>query len=339
VLALLFSLVFLLFGLVAIVQAMVCRRSTNASQAPVWLAVSLFSLWPSAILHAPRLGNDAPFYAFSAVSMALTALWWRHREDRYLVWALLVAGGAMLTKSNGIVLVATIATLVVFTLWIERETSDRAHAWRTAVRAGLASLAAVVPPMALGWVRAAMAGSDALVGNSATINPALAVPNDLGHYVYVPLDTWLIEPFTDAGDDRKGRTFFLNYFGKTSLFGEFHLGSDPTRHNIAVAISALLVVLVVLLIRGLLRARRHDALWAIPLLLWLAAAVAFRARYPYSCSGDFRYVLPVLIPLCVGVASGLDHLRNPKVRWLAGASVIAFALLSGALTASIDAWP
>jgi hypothetical protein len=104
---------------------------------------------------------------------------------------------------------------------------------------------------------------------------------------------------------------------------------------VAVILSVLLLVLVALLIRALVRATRADALWAAPLLVWIAASVAFRMRYPVAPSADFRYVLPILIPLCVGVTLGLKDIQNLKVRLLAWASVVAFVALSSVLCATI----
>ena len=39
-------------------------------------------------------------------------------------------------------------------------------------------------------------------------------------------------------------------------------------------------------------------------LLWVASLAALRIGTPYACSNDFRYILPVLLPLIVAAVRG-----------------------------------
>lgn len=334
-LALSCSSAFLLLGLVAVQTALTVARPERRSSVLTGLAAFLFALWPSAIVHAPRLGNDPPFYALAAVSTALMFMWWQDRRARFAVASLVVAGLATLTKSSGLALVAA-DSLVVFAGFVtQHDRSERSRDWHTLIATAIAAVVSVAPPLALALLRARLTGRDVLVSNISDTNRALLSANTATTYLYVPAHIWFEEPFTSPWLDSKGRGYYWAYFGKTSLFGEFELGADPTRRAIAVVLSVLLLVLVALLIRAFLRATRDDALWVVPLLVWLAASAAFRARYPVAPSGDFRYVLPVLIPLCVGIVRGLDDIQNLKVRLLSGTSIVAFTALSCVLCATI----
>jgi len=334
-LALSCSAVFVLFGLAAVQTALTVARPVHRPVVLATLAAFLFALWPSAIVHAPRLGNDPPFYALAAVSTALMFAWWKDRRACFAVASLVVGGLATLTKSSGIALMAA-SSLVVFVGFVtQHERSERMRDWRTLIVTAIAAIVSVTPPLLLAVLRSRLTGRDVLVSNISDTNRDLLTANTATTYLYVPSHIWFEEPFADPWHEVKGRGYYWAYLGKTSLFGEFELGTDPARRAVAVILSVLFLVLAALLIRALVRATRADALWAAPLLVWIAASVAFRMRYPVAPSADFRYVLPALIPLCVGVTRGLDDIQNLKVRLLAWTSVVAFAVLSCALFATI----
>jgi hypothetical protein len=50
--------------------------------------------------------------------------------------------------------------------------------------------------------------------------------------------------------------------------------------------------------------KRLDML--IYVVIILVSTIAFRMSIPASCSNDFRYIFPVLIPFCFFYARGLD---------------------------------
>lgn len=56
--------------------------------------------------------------------------------------------------------------------------------------------------------------------------------------------------------------------------------------------------------------------------------MAFRWRYPYSCSTDIRYVLGVLIPGCILVGKGLESIRSERLRCVLEGLLLCFPALS-----------
>jgi hypothetical protein len=142
------------------------------------------------------------------------------------------------------------------------------------------------------------------VANVGTLDDALRVPNRVRDYIPLDVPVFLASPWVDSRDDSTGRANFWNYLLRSSLTGEF--GFDGALHRaIAIAWGVALLWLLVLL-----ALRLHEERWSVPLLWreapWLALSLAWvgsilcaRIANPYACGGDFRYVLPVLVPFIV----------------------------------------
>jgi hypothetical protein len=64
-------------------------------------------------------------------------------------------------------------------------------------------------------------------------------------------------------------------------------------------------------------------------LLALFAALMFaRIQYPYSCSNDFRFIIPVLLPLSYFSVKGIQILNNWRLKILGYSSIVLFAFFS-----------
>jgi hypothetical protein len=171
-------------------------------------------------------------------------------------------------------------------------------------------------------------GNISLVGNSSGLNSNLKVKNEVGYYAYFDLEKFIIYPYTSPWDDALGRQYFWNYAFKTSLFGEFHLNGTPFGKTLAGVISLLVLPLLLFALWGALHFQGRDA----PALLFglaLFAALAWaRFQYPYSCTNDFRYIMPALVPLCGFAVRGIQEVKDGRLRLLGGFAVLGFALLS-----------
>ena len=159
----------------------------------------------------------------------------------------------------------------------------------------------------------------------AQLTDDLIVGNRAENYLRFDLPLVVHQPFTSPLDDDKGRQFFWNYLFKTSLFGEWEV-DHPWARLLAVALSiALLAMCVHVLFGTLLRAGRAW-LDELPMFLTfgflLVSLVALRVKIPRSCSGDFRYVLPVLTPICFWYVRGIQGYQERG--WVNGARVAAF---------------
>ncbi|MFT3735568.1 MAG: hypothetical protein QM776_11165 [Rhodocyclaceae bacterium] len=142
-----------------------------------------------------------------------------------------------------------------------------------------------------------------LISNTGGLHSNLLVPADLKAFLPLDVPTFLTAPWMGAFDDVTGRGNFWNYLLRSSLTGEFGF-PDTLQRIIAYAWGPLLLGLFLSFFfvsswrragcsaRAVYRAR--------PFLLlgftWLASLIALRIITPYSCSNDFRYVLPALMP-------------------------------------------
>jgi hypothetical protein len=150
----------------------------------------------------------------------------------------------------------------------------------------------------------------------------------LGHFLWFDVASFLREPFVAFRDEPS----FLNYFLKTMLYGEFtfrHRALASVLNGLLLA--HLLVTLVVCL--GLWRARRLAGLApciagvAVP----FAAIVLFAALNRAVVAQDFRFVLPLLVPLVVLFVRGMEpdgRRGRGAAYWLGLAPGVALPILA-----------
>ncbi len=267
------------------------------------VAGALFAFWPSGIIHSVRIGNDALLYPLFALGVFFLQRWVRQGNDRELIRAALMAALAVLTKTNGVVLAALMAA-VVLTRWLAdpgRFRVGEIRAWfRRILVSGVICLAGLTVAHAPRVVEAARGENrNLLVANVSTLHSGLRVGNNISNYIWFDARQFVTVPFTSPWDDGKGRQLFWNYLLKTALFGEFSYDS-PFLRNLGVLISLVFLALTLYaaafpFVIGRRDLRLGRVLFADFFLLF-SAAVVFRILIPYASSNDFRYILPVLCP-------------------------------------------
>jgi hypothetical protein len=297
------------------------------------LVAALVCLWPSAVIDSARIGNDDLFYLLYGAGFYFATRWWLSGRDRDLTLAAAWGAFAMATKTNALLLFAILGALLAsrFVLDDGRGLARKLvlsirRAWPMTVlfvvSAGLA--------LGRGVVYAAHGKrANVLVGNAEWLRADLAVGNRAYNYLWFDVKTFVTQPFTSAFDDTKGRQFFWNFAIKSSLFGEFGFDSPRALSVLGILLSVLLLCLLAWLLVGtaLRRARREDWYADLPLLVatvtLVASLAAFRMSIPKACSGDFRYILPVVAPMvCLFVRSvTLQHQRG----WARAAMAACFA--------------
>ena len=293
------------------------------------LLAALVLLWPSGIVHAVRIGNDDLAYLFFAGSFYFTCRWWVLGIRRDVAWASLLAGLGVLTKVNDIVAFAVLLLAVVGRLALlehDRRILEYGRRVGIATACLVASVAASLGVAVRDWLAGRREHLLASNANHNTTNLALlSVGNHLQNYLWLDVPTFLKQPFTSPWEDAKGRQWFWNYLLKTSLFGEFDY-TNPWLGRLGIVISALLLVLLVQLVAGALLVRRRQWLDEMPLVasvvLWLASLAALRFSAPSSCSNDFRYILPVILPCAYAYVRTQTRCRERGWRIVPGASAV-----------------
>jgi hypothetical protein len=273
------------------------------------LATAALALWPSSVLNAPRIGNDAALYAAAAVSTWFLVRWWRGGRSVHLAGASLSIAAAFLCKNTAIVLLAAAGTLILVHM-LRRARWRKRRPWievSAAIAVMLAGFALTTSRNVPYWRHGTFASL--LVCNIGGLDANLRVPNDLGSYIPLDAATFLANPWISSRDDTTGRKNFWNYLLRSSLTGEFAF-DGAARQAVAILWGALVLWLVVLLLlrlrwaRPSLTALWREAPWAAVSLFWIASIVSSRVTYPFSCMADFRYILPALVPFVWACARG-----------------------------------
>lgn len=284
------------------------------------LSSVLWIFWPLMIMVAPRIGNDQLFYLLHVVCMWCGINYVKEGRGRYLMVAVVATALALWTKTTAVV---SFGMLLVFMV------------------AGYFSNTRLLRPTKSEWISWIMTivlfvvffmkkilGPD-LVGNIGSLNSAMKVPNEVSNYLYFDLQNFLQSPFTSCWNSSMGRDYFWNFAFKTSMFGEWEMLPNVDGRFWATIMSALLLGLVAYAIRGFWKHRLNLVHWILLLhgVAFVAALMALRIKYPYACSNDFRYILPVLLSFCPFVAMGI-HVEGSSLKWkvLGYALVVAFAL-------------
>lgn len=308
---------FVVFG------ALTIRRLVKGQRWLVTLGAALLALWPYTVINAARLHNDVLLATAMAGGLYFTLRWYQDDEARDLWLAVAFALLSVFTKSNGLVMVATLGGVAAYR--VIRPTG------RSARRTLGQVLPAVVVAVAIAGVHASSRGApdddgvSRTLGSAADAHPNEWVGNEPFNYLYFDVESFLAEPYVLARRDGSGRQYFWNHLLKSSLFSTHNDHPDVetsyrTNQRIASLMNAMLLVMVFAVVGGLLLSSpRRRGPWIVPAaftVLMLGAHVAFKATVPFSHHNDFRLSYPVLIPFVAALLVALEKLEAR--RWLAG---------------------
>jgi hypothetical protein len=249
-----------IFSLV-LCTALIIRRFTARASA-ITLAAALVGLWPYTIIFSARIHNDVMAAALMAWTIYFCVRWYQQEERRALVGALVVGTLSVLTKMNGLEMIALILATVGFRALSK---TDR-----------LAYLKRVAPPivvMALGLgAFIATRGSakekeedkkeekrenkdekngddeggeegngeegeeqapeeepvagERVFGSAFRIGQRSWMGNEPFNYFYFDIQNFLEEPYILARREGTGRQYFLNHWLKSSLFSTHNERAD-----------------------------------------------------------------------------------------------------------------
>jgi len=314
--AMLISFISIAFG-VAFLQNIIVRRRY------LFLAGLLFVFWPGFVICSTRIGNDVPAYLGMFMCIFYTQKWWQKFETKDMILASLGAAIGIMFKSTG---------LAVAAAWVLIWFIGTLYSFK------LASMKAIIVCIAIALLSifaaqgrtiiAAAKGEKVYIANTTTINPALRIENSLGNYIYFDSKEYLTVPYLDTYNDKGGRQYFLNFAIKSSLFGEYKVWNSIFGANLALVIAALTIPLLVLSIIGIFTSNLNLLPSLIFLFSLLASLIANRAIYPLSCMQDTRYIMPIVLPLCVFIMQGAKKISHFPLKITAYCIIGLFSLLS-----------
>jgi hypothetical protein len=291
---------------------------------PLILASSLWLFWPLMIMVTPRIGNDTLFYLMHVLCMWAGINYVKNGCGKYLIASVAASALALWTKSTGLVSVGMVFLFAVSGFLANKQLHKPS---KTEIVSWVMFVVLVIA-----FVIQRLQGGE-LVGNASALNSSMRVPNFAFNYLYFDLRNFLEYPFTSGWDSAMGRDFFWNYALKSSMFGEWSMLPTTNGRFWATMMSVFLLGLIVYAIRGFWKTRLNLVHWLLLLqgIAFIASLMALRIKYPFACSNDFRYILPILLSFAPFVAMGVT-LKESSTSWkVCGYITVAAFVVSSAV--------
>jgi len=293
-----------------VVFALLIFRSCTSQPTTLRLATALVVFWPSSIINAVRVHNDALASAVMLGALYFIARWDRDGKSRDFHLALLFCALALLTKSSGYAVAATLvlfAALRAIPAGLRRESLGRcavAIVILGSVAVGAVALRSSQRPTTL---------CQKVLGHACDGRYVPAVVDRPSRFVRFDLRRFVLR--TDTLPDDPEHDYFLNRLAKSSLFGVIPMGdqlASPRHQILAAAMSVLLLAMVAscLIALPFLRGAslRPYRVYVGGTLIMFGFLVAFRVRAPNEFHEDFRHIFPALVPLCLAYAKIFERL-------------------------------
>lgn len=274
----------------------------------------MLALQPALLLFGATVNNDIQMIFLLGASLLFTVRWQRTRAMRDILLCGLSLGLAMATKLSAALIIPCIA--VVFATAFFRDLKQ----WKR-YAGQFAAFLAISVPEAIAWPVFHMI--------------AYQMPFN---YVRLPAETINVSHYTlwqrfGIPDSKAIRGLFYSGIRKidhnvwmqtlkTGMFDELTLFQEGTfmwyfAYMAMVLFAVLLLSALVLFIRWLIRKNPHaDGMTKLFLAFYgvmlIASYLNFCVQYPYICTFNFRYILPVLLLCAVAYGAFAD-----RQRWIA----------------------
>lgn len=315
-----------LISLLALAFGLACIKNISWGT-PRYIAALLWSVWPSFILASPRLGNDILFYAMHVVAFWGCIRYIKTNSAKYFIAAIAAAAGAYWTKSTGAVTFGVIGVTAL--VHLVPKFFMKWNKW---------DLVSLITMVAVGGIVLCRILLGNVVGNAGGLDNSVLVQNDPGNFLFFDIRSFIVNPYTDPWHDELGRQFFWNYLAKTSLFGEFKLLTTVPGLWLASLVSVSFLVLLGFGIFGFVKTKwdKVKILLTAQAVFFFAAMIALRLKFPFSCSNDFRYIVPVLLSCLPWVGEGIGGCSTATKAKVCGLSaVVVFVVCSSVLLMSL----
>lgn len=277
----------------------------------------MLCVFPGIVFFASRITNEGPSLLFSVGFIVLLLHWWHTPKWRWLIGAGVLFALALVTKVTVLLLLP--AAVIVFFV---RQATLRVRIRRVLV------FSLVVIALA-GWYPALRLvvetnRTKTLSFGNDWMNHDLSVPRDVQHLVTFNPVAMARQPFNDPWSDSARRGNFLEYFFRSSLFGEFKF--TPVLW-IAYPLIVSLLLLLPCLLYGMYCELRYSFRRLLPLHLATASLALGAFLYPFlfafASNQDFRFSAPLVLPFAYYLTRGITHLPG-RLRDIALGVFMAF---------------
>lgn len=282
-------------------------KELNCSNVVILTGISFFAFHPTSIYFSSRINNDNTLLFFYTLAFFFLVKWLRNNTLKNIVYLALTASLALLTKFSGIILIPLIA--FTFTIVLIRKRSEYIKYVKQYAVFGLIFL-----PLSMSYQ----------IRNYILFNQGFGYVPYLGkgftptfyNLIFIPLSDMLKHPFNNGGI--KGGDFFLEFFLKSSLFGEW---SYPGMEILAVPMLLLVMAVGLIIMINLLwinKESRKDyrVLLLLNLIIPVLLEMKLRTDLPTACSQDFRYAAPILVSAAFFIGETVRRLEQSKLKIL-----------------------
>lgn len=321
----------LLLYLAFMVVSLITIRKLAAAPWMNRMASLAFIFWPVSLFYAPRISNDIPFYTASAAAAYFLVTWAQERRPRAFWLAVMAAALGTMIKFSGLLLLGSIGLLFL----------SRWRDWQSLLRgqrnyAGL-GLMLVVLSLATGPLYSAYKSHQSqrdtgIYGDMVFSGGFLHADLSPRHALTFTIADYLTSPFIYTGT-HETRQNFWEYVFKTSVFDEWAWGLRPVARLILALLLANALCMLAALVLMDAPTRRNLTCEAALIVVPLIGIIAFRYSYAQTGAQDFRYILPIIMPMSVCWAKcdafwrarGFNLLR--RMQLICGAGVIGLGHL------------
>lgn len=285
-----------------------------------WFA--FFALFPRHIILSATLNNDELSYLFTLAAIYFALKWWIQTKSlKDILLCAAVIGLGISTKLSAATVCLPIGLIFLYELILSLKKTFSSLSLGELIKQ-YALFLVVCAPIALSFIIYAKIRFNQPIGFVfSNLNGALSTDNvSLFERFFISLNaneyfyTIYLRPFYNSLTDIGNNHNLWNYLVRSSLFGEFTYWQGENFAALAVILMAMLAMLSVALfvIMIIIRAKKkyskvgyslsgiaadQKALYfGIALMLTqLISLIYFYVKMPYSCTMDFRYVLPSII--------------------------------------------
>lgn len=279
------------------------------------LFIALIGTVPALIFQASRINNDVLFQFLAFLALHFLIVYWKRGDTGSWYRFSFVLAVGLLTKSNAALLIP-IATALLF---LRPNITLRKKI--------ISALSTVLVCFLLcGWLYAKRYIEDGalpIIGNIATLNQKLVVPNNLKYLVIFNPIKMLQAGYINPWEDSSRRQFFWEYLYRSAIAGEFNFGEKFRWLTLSIMLVGIGAVLISL--RGAITnfkyygAAKYLPMW-VTLLFTMVLHVLHRLENPYSSVQDFRFVPFIIVPIAFYAVQGYENSK----RFLAHVTIFVF---------------
>jgi hypothetical protein len=272
---------------------------------------TIFVFWPSNIFHSARIGNDCLLYFLVSVYLFFLMRWWQQRHSIQLMITAILAFVISQTKSNGAgLLILTSFAVLVHIIQKRNRVQEFFNSLPASgiIGLGFFSIWYFISVLKPGYTVRLWLPLPKQVTDNSLLHYFGFDFSKFFHWPYI--SNWASCPCLGGGNQP---CYFLNYFLKTMLFGNWELDFFIVK-ILANILTILFVPILASCIVGfvviLTKHLKYQFLIILFALGTIGSLLYFHYNSPIGSAQDFRLVFHTLIAFICFAGFGLQYLKD-----------------------------